>query len=45
MQQSALERDLTSLLEMHNRGSDNALAVPGEYLEIVLRKRSSGAPG
>jgi ubiquinone/menaquinone biosynthesis C-methylase UbiE len=45
VEQRALERDLTSLLEMHDRGSDNALAVPGEYLEIVLRKHGARASG
>ncbi|MCC6194006.1 MAG: class I SAM-dependent methyltransferase [Burkholderiales bacterium] len=32
----ALERDLTALLESHNRAGAGSLVVPGEYLEIVI---------
>jgi SAM-dependent methyltransferase len=38
-QQRALDRDLVDLLNAHNQDGDKALAVPGEYLEIVLQKR------
>lgn len=34
--QAALARDITTLVERHNR-SRTALAVPGEYLEIIVR--------
>jgi ubiquinone/menaquinone biosynthesis C-methylase UbiE len=35
----ALEADLFELLERLNRGGKNSLIVPGEYLEVVVRKR------
>jgi ubiquinone/menaquinone biosynthesis C-methylase UbiE len=35
--QTALTQDLTTLLEQHNRAGKAALAVPSEYLEVVLR--------
>jgi ubiquinone/menaquinone biosynthesis C-methylase UbiE len=37
--QRALEHELVELLVAHNQDGDKALAVPGEYLEIVLQKR------
>jgi SAM-dependent methyltransferase len=37
--QQDLEADLTVLLQRHDRGARGALAVPGEYLEVVLEKR------
>jgi SAM-dependent methyltransferase len=40
--QLALERELTSLLDACNQ-SQTALAVPGEYLEVVLQKRAHSA--
>jgi hypothetical protein len=40
--QLALERELTSLLDACNQ-SQTALAVPGEYLEVVLQKRARSA--
>ena len=33
-----LERDLTALLERHNRALGRALVVPSEYLEVVVAK-------
>jgi hypothetical protein len=33
---SALERDLTALLDIMNRAGAASLAVPGEYLEAVI---------
>jgi ubiquinone/menaquinone biosynthesis C-methylase UbiE len=38
--QAALDRDLNALLDTHNQSRDGALAVPGEYLEVVLQKRA-----
>lgn len=35
---SALEADLTTLLNGLNRGGDKSLVVPSEYLEVVVRK-------
>ena len=35
----ALQSDLLELLERANRGGARSLVVPGEYLEVVLRKR------
>jgi hypothetical protein len=35
----ALERDLTELLNGMNRGGARSLAVPSEYLEIVVTRR------
>lgn len=36
---AALEHDLTTLLEQSNRGGVNSLVVPGEYVEVVVRRR------
>lgn len=36
--QEVLARDLTDLLQHFNRGGDNALLVPGEYLEVVATR-------
>jgi len=36
----ALERDITTLLEQMNTAGDGSLVVPGEYLEVVITKRS-----
>ncbi len=36
---TALERDLTDLLNSMNRGGARSLVVPGEYLEIVVTRR------
>jgi hypothetical protein len=37
-QASALERDLTELLDGANRGGARGLVVPGEYAEIVVAR-------
>jgi len=37
--ETALERDLTELLNRLNRGGANSLVVPSEYLEVVVTKR------
>lgn len=37
--QSALERDITVLIEEFNRSADGTMVVPGEYLEIVIVKK------
>ena len=37
-QAGALERDLTALLDSLNVGGKDALVVPAEYLEIVIRR-------
>jgi len=37
--QAELSKDLVELLTRHDRGGGRALAVPAEYLEIVLEKR------
>ncbi len=37
-QQAELERELTKLLVNHDRGGGRALAIPAEYLEVVLEK-------
>ena len=37
--QSALERDLKTLIGHFNRSGDTTLVVPGEYLEIVITRR------
>jgi ubiquinone/menaquinone biosynthesis C-methylase UbiE len=37
--QSALERDLLSLVAQHNRSGDQTMIVPGEYLEIVITRQ------
>jgi hypothetical protein len=36
----ALERDITTLLEELNTAGGTSLVVPGEYLEVVITKRS-----
>ncbi len=36
---TALERDLTELLNASNRAGAGALVVPGEYLEVVVTRR------
>ncbi len=36
--QSALERDITALLERFNTAGNQSLVVPGEYLEVVIVK-------
>jgi SAM-dependent methyltransferase len=36
---AALERDLTELLNRHNRGGNDALIAPSEYLEVVITLR------
>jgi ubiquinone/menaquinone biosynthesis C-methylase UbiE len=36
---SALERDLTELLERMNRAGKTSLVVPSEYLEVVITRR------
>jgi SAM-dependent methyltransferase len=36
--QSALERDITNLLEQFNTAGKDSLVVPGEYLEVVIVK-------
>ncbi|MNH45942.1 hypothetical protein D3C79_1085440 [compost metagenome] len=38
-QASALERDLTQLLNDNNVAGDASLVVPSEYLEIVITRR------
>jgi ubiquinone/menaquinone biosynthesis C-methylase UbiE len=38
--QAALDRDLNALLDAHDQSRNGALAVPGEYLEVVLQKRA-----
>lgn len=37
-QQAALTQDLVSLMEENNRAGDQALVLPGEYLEVVITK-------
>lgn len=37
--QSALEKDITSLLNKCNIAGPNSLVVPGEYLEVVITRR------
>jgi len=37
--QSALERDLKTLIGQFNRSGDNSMVVPSEYLEIVISRR------
>lgn len=37
-EQSALERDITVLIEEFNRSADGTMVVPSEYLEIVIVK-------
>ena len=36
--QAALERDLLSLLRQVDQGGGGGLVIPGEYLEVVIRK-------
>ncbi|MFZ6044632.1 class I SAM-dependent methyltransferase [Pseudomonas sp. CR3202] len=36
---SALERDLTELLERYNRAGPDSLIVPSEYVEVVITRR------
>jgi hypothetical protein len=38
--QDALQADLTDLLRRMNRGGEDTLIVPSEYLEVVVTKRS-----
>jgi SAM-dependent methyltransferase len=38
-QQESLAADLIRLVQQFNRASDGAMVVPGEYLEIVIRRR------
>lgn len=38
---NALEKDITALLERFNVAGPASLVVPGEYLEVVVTKRSS----
>jgi hypothetical protein len=37
--QVALARDLLALADEFNRADDGAMAVPSEYLEVVITKR------
>jgi SAM-dependent methyltransferase len=37
--QQGLRRDLIALIESMNRGKDGSMAVPSEYLEVVISKR------
>jgi ubiquinone/menaquinone biosynthesis C-methylase UbiE len=37
--QTQLTRDLTALLERYNVGGEGSLVVPGEYLEIVIKRK------
>lgn len=37
--QSALERDIRTLITQFNRSGDNSMVVPSEYLEIVINRR------
>lgn len=32
-------RELTALIERHNRASDSTLVIPGEYLEVVIERK------
>jgi len=36
---AALERDLTTLLQKHNRSGDATAVIPSEYLEVVITKK------
>jgi ubiquinone/menaquinone biosynthesis C-methylase UbiE len=36
--QSALERDLTALIDQFNRSGDGTMVVPSEYLEVVITR-------
>ncbi len=42
-QQSALADDITALLGRFNRGGDESLVVPSEYLEVVITKLRGAA--
>ena len=35
---TALERDLTGLIEQFNRARDGSMVVPGEYIEVVVTR-------
>lgn len=37
--QAALTRDITALLERLNVGGADSLVIPGEYLEVVIRRK------
>ncbi|HSN34177.1 MAG TPA: class I SAM-dependent methyltransferase [Ideonella sp.] len=37
--QAALTEDLTALIARFNRANDGTMVVPGEYLEVVVRRR------
>lgn len=37
--QADFTRELTALLEQHNRASDGTLVLPSEYLEVVITRR------
>jgi hypothetical protein len=37
--QAALSNDLLALADELNRAGDGTMAVPGEYLEVVITKR------
>jgi hypothetical protein len=39
MAQEALRRDLLALAGDFNRSGDDTMAVPSEYLEIVIHRR------
>ena len=34
--QTALSRDLLTLIDDHNRSGDHTLVLPSEYLEVVI---------
>ena len=36
--QSALHRDLMTLIDQFNRAGDDSMVVPAEYLEIVITR-------
>ncbi|MDO8249256.1 MAG: class I SAM-dependent methyltransferase [Rhodoferax sp.] len=38
-QQESLAADLIRLVQQFNRASDGAMVVPGEYLEVVIKRR------
>jgi hypothetical protein len=37
--QAALTRDVLALVDEFNRAGDGTMAVPSEYLEVVITKR------
>jgi SAM-dependent methyltransferase len=37
--QAALDADITALIGRFNRADDGSMVVPGEYLEVVVRRR------